>query len=636
MLSRRSTHKRKRSSARADQSRKHSPSRWIVNLLPEQSHRGDAYSRQLAPTLDKGKQRQEPRVSSVVRQHPFNQSLELILPLPSQHMDYPQAAQDHVADDLPPSIQEMLSRLDSIASSHKTYRARVPMSLFLDPIFVTAYLRTGSLVALSDRSRKPGIDGNDDDVVCLDGQGTLILNLCKDTYQTLGLTGRTSHFSRLASGRTADRTSGSNTRFIVELPLLSPSFVPRKKGYEQALTRIRAWDRSRARLYNSNQTVSETHLSGKIPSCSSGSNTICSQHATWDILFAWSPNEDTIAASNSEVDIDTAIRFPDHLVDNGHVELLTLNGDRPSLLDSIWVPDLTDSVSHSFSRPWQEPAQSIAELEPTLPDAQNSWSIYQQRLQEAIEWGGLISIDSPVVRAFNRHSSTCVYSPPDQSRSGRVLHVLWSGAEAPLLLSQHFVSRIIHVLDDYMDRLDGLSHATQPRTTVNGNQAAHSTRPPEWAMLSCSGYPHAPLSWRSKVSLSRRFGAQPTHASSTSTVLAKGNQLAIEMNVDHDSCHDSSEEGAGFDDDDSDSSLDLGEGRPARAGKKSAKRRSKRQLKPNHTEHAFTSNSGETGWVSFCFSRKASRSKLNSTPPTLPPPSARWILVELVGTDTRS
>ncbi|KAI3475815.1 hypothetical protein L1887_62751 [Cichorium endivia] len=133
--------------------------------------------------------------------------------------------------------------------------------MLLDPIFVTAYLKTGSLIALSAPSGPAGLDSPPDDTVCLDGQGTLVLSLCKDTYQTLGLTGRASHFSRLSSGEqriepaVPTRASSSSCRCS------SPSFVPGKKGYQHALDRLRAWDpRTHTQARSSTNNGSDTRF----------------------------------------------------------------------------------------------------------------------------------------------------------------------------------------------------------------------------------------------------------------------------------------------------------------------------------------------------------------------------------------
>src|SRR5450756_2066140 len=77
--------------------------------------------------------------------------------------------------------------------------AHVPATLFLEPSFVAQYILTGSLYALS----LTRLDS--DDTLCIDGQGMLILSVCKDTYQQLGLVGRPCRFAHGASGRMGGR-----------------------------------------------------------------------------------------------------------------------------------------------------------------------------------------------------------------------------------------------------------------------------------------------------------------------------------------------------------------------------------------------------------------------------------------------
>lgn len=105
----------------------------------------------------------------------------------------------------------------------------------------------------------------------------LVLSLTKDTYQTLGLVGRPSRFSYGSSGRAGDRNSGPMSRYstslltVVELPLLAPSFVPGKRGYDRALYCLREWDYKR----------------------SQGTN-----EPSWTVLMAWTPPENTQGGSH--------------------------------------------------------------------------------------------------------------------------------------------------------------------------------------------------------------------------------------------------------------------------------------------------------------------------------------------------
>ena len=217
MLAAPSSHKRKRSSARADKKRgaAEGGGRLIANAVTPEH----AYAAALT--------------------HPFNYAIDIVLPgsTPHAHTAIRAAAQR-----ASPSI------------------ARVSAALFLEPSFVANYIRTGSLYALSTAAL------DSDDALCLDGNGMLILSLTKHTYQTLGLVGRPSRFSYGASGRSGDRKSGAMARYIVELPLLAPSFVPGKRGYERALHCLRSWDVRR-----------EQYTSAP----------------SWTVLLAWTPPENT-------------------------------------------------------------------------------------------------------------------------------------------------------------------------------------------------------------------------------------------------------------------------------------------------------------------------------------------------------
>ncbi|KAJ1036398.1 hypothetical protein NDA13_000278 [Ustilago tritici] len=587
MLAPKSTHKRKRSSARSDKARKLGPSRWIVNLLPSQSIAEEA-----TRSLSNVGPFQNRRLEKMVDAHPFNRSLELILPLSS---DSSEAAVD--ADfPLPSPVQSLIDRISALAASHRSYRARVPLSLLLDPIFVAAYLKTGSLIALSDASGAPGFTPTSDDTVCLDGQGTLVLSLCKDTYQTLGLTGRASHFSRLSSGRAADRTSGPDSRFIVELPLLSPSFVPGKKGYQQALDRIRAWDQSRAQASAKEHTIAQTHASSKISRSSGSKEEITSEHATWDMHFVWSPSRAAVE-SNTRSTVDNEIRFPEHLVRPQDVESIPLQPLTPVITDSVWIPTPTE---HPLSAPWRENERHFTELEPSQDSTQASWTTYQDGLQEAIEWAGLASLGAPAVRTFNKPDATCVYSPPRPSQPGRIFKLTIAGSSrSPLLLNPLLISQIAAQVDRIM---------SLPNSTKGDAERV------EWATLSCAGFPHAPLTWRAKVPLSSRYGAKELPGSKTNTHLA-----AAAEDAEMEDASSSSEEESG---EDSDASLDMGD---IDTSKRRKKKRSKRNVGKNQTEHTFTPNTGETGWVSFCLKSKAEKKQ-----------TGRWAFVELVGSDTRS
>nr|CDI56137.1 putative protein [Melanopsichium pennsylvanicum 4] len=317
-------------------------------------------------------------------------------------------------------------------------------------MFITAYIKTGSLIALTHQSDAPGFSAGLQDSACIDGQGTLVLSLCKDTYQTLGLTGSASHFSRLSSGRAADRTSGPDSRFIVELPLLSPSFVPGKKGYQKVLDRLRAWDQSRATALNTHQTIAQTHASSNI---TAAHGPVTSQHATWDMLFVWSPSRmhtDLVGAPTLSSSVNE-IRFPDHLVSAQHVETIKLQPIQPIVTDSVWIPNLTQ---HPLAHPWRENERHFTELEPAIhlsSDSMATWCEYQDGLQQAIEWAGLASLGANSLRTFTRPDSTCVYTPPSPSSPGRTVKLSWSAPDnKSTLISPLLVSIIVNQVNGFI------------------------------------------------------------------------------------------------------------------------------------------------------------------------------------------
>ncbi|KAL1919763.1 uncharacterized protein VTP21DRAFT_1694 [Calcarisporiella thermophila] len=90
----------------------------------------------------------------------------------------------------------------------------MPLSHLITMSFKNDYLRRGHVFAHSIGGR---IDI--DDIVVLDGDGKLTLSLSKDTYESLGLTGKPSKFGR--------------QKFVVIIDLLEKSMIPGKNGYER-------------------------------------------------------------------------------------------------------------------------------------------------------------------------------------------------------------------------------------------------------------------------------------------------------------------------------------------------------------------------------------------------------------------
>ncbi|WFD06908.1 ribonuclease P [Malassezia vespertilionis] len=248
--------------------------------------------------------------------------------------------------------------------------ARVPLSLFFEPAFVAQYVRSGSLYALGATKL------DTEDTVCLDGQGMLVLSLSKDTYQTLGLVGRPSRYAHGASGRAGDRTSGPSTRYIVELPLLAPSFVPGRKGYERARTCIEAWDAARGK---------------------------------WALFFVWTPPQDLTAGSRKSW---APIVFPSSVcaadVHPVHTKLDAAD------IDDAWIPCWNETVACTAPLESDQGADACTGL---------------------LEWAGLAALHSPRLRTYDRCDATIAqYTPMAPSSPGRYWHLSARGIFPPSLL----------------------------------------------------------------------------------------------------------------------------------------------------------------------------------------------------------
>ncbi|KAJ2323105.1 hypothetical protein GGH92_010981, partial [Coemansia sp. RSA 2673] len=100
------------------------------------------------------------------------------------------------------------------------YRVTLKLSDIIDPAFIAAFVKRNSLYALSLGRR---IDA--DDVFAIDGKGTLILSVCKDTYEALGIVGTPAQFP-LERG----------ARFVIKVDLRATYMVPEKKYYRRLKT----------------------------------------------------------------------------------------------------------------------------------------------------------------------------------------------------------------------------------------------------------------------------------------------------------------------------------------------------------------------------------------------------------------
>ncbi|KAJ1891413.1 hypothetical protein LPJ66_006935 [Kickxella alabastrina] len=97
------------------------------------------------------------------------------------------------------------------------YRVSMKLTDLINPDFIATYIKQNSLVALSLDNR---LDTGD--MFAVDGNGILVLSLCKDTYEELGLVGEAAQFP-LERG----------ARHIVRVDLRSDVMVPEKKYYQR-------------------------------------------------------------------------------------------------------------------------------------------------------------------------------------------------------------------------------------------------------------------------------------------------------------------------------------------------------------------------------------------------------------------
>ncbi|KAJ2571335.1 hypothetical protein GGH19_004950 [Coemansia sp. RSA 1807] len=135
--------------------------------------------------------------SKLIQTHPFNHQISII----SQST----------------TVRETLAKY--IGSY---YNVTLKLSDFIDPAFISNYIKRNTLIALSSNRY---IDA--DDVFAIDGQ-KLILSVGKDTYETLGLVGKSAQFP-------VERGS----RFVVEIDLLD-CMDPAKKYYQRVHNRLNA------------------------------------------------------------------------------------------------------------------------------------------------------------------------------------------------------------------------------------------------------------------------------------------------------------------------------------------------------------------------------------------------------------
>ncbi|KAJ2857201.1 hypothetical protein J3B02_001158 [Coemansia erecta] len=104
------------------------------------------------------------------------------------------------------------------------YRIKLKPADLISLDFIREYIKTSTIVALSIDER---IDTGD--VLAIDGQGTLILSLCKDTYEVLGLVGDRAKFPLQ-----------HDARHIVRIDLKADIMDPSKKYYQRIKSRFEA------------------------------------------------------------------------------------------------------------------------------------------------------------------------------------------------------------------------------------------------------------------------------------------------------------------------------------------------------------------------------------------------------------
>ncbi|KAJ2158092.1 hypothetical protein GGF46_004027 [Coemansia sp. RSA 552] len=138
---------------------------------------------------------------SCIESHPFNYRLSIVAPQGSNKVG--QTLARHVGS---------------------YFKISLRLADLIDPAFIANYVKRNTVVALSTTRY---IDA--DDVFAIDGRGYLVLNVCKDTYETLGLVGRQAQFP-LERG----------ARFIIEIDLKSDLMDPAKKYFQRIHSRFRA------------------------------------------------------------------------------------------------------------------------------------------------------------------------------------------------------------------------------------------------------------------------------------------------------------------------------------------------------------------------------------------------------------
>lgn len=350
MFAPKSSHKRKRSAARRDAAQKglhtgHS----IISLY--KSEKGKA-KRIIDDQMQSSSNPGPEKLAKVIDSHIFTHQTSIILPFSRNHKQ----------------VSKILPSSDRIIS----YSARVSLKLFLDPLFLLSYIKTGQLTVLSDGHL------DSDDVICIDGRGHLILSLCKETYYDLGLEGRALKSSKSASGRAADRRSGEAERFVVLIDLLAPSFEPGKAGYDRIASRLHAWDRQRGDF---------------------------DHQGSWNIMMNWCADENSIGEE---------IKFPRNNVTHGSVKRVPVENSHQIIRDA-WLP--AEGNLLNLAKGWSE---SPEEEEMQCVEWCNA-------LGEQMEWGSMNILNCDCIRTFWRPDDFISDSKKQSYEPGEVLKVTYTG-----------------------------------------------------------------------------------------------------------------------------------------------------------------------------------------------------------------
>ncbi|GAM21590.1 hypothetical protein SAMD00019534_047650 [Acytostelium subglobosum LB1] len=119
--------------------------------------------------------------------------------------------------ELAPFFAERLSKESNMSDAF--YHIETPLDLLLSQQFINDYIKPGGFTALTQYNRLD--DGN---VVAFIPNGKVLLNVDKDTYQQLGLTGQHSHFSKTKP-----------QRYVITLDCRSKEMMPDSSLYKRVI-----------------------------------------------------------------------------------------------------------------------------------------------------------------------------------------------------------------------------------------------------------------------------------------------------------------------------------------------------------------------------------------------------------------